>query len=73
MSIRSVEAPTLGEDKPFNCNVDLNFQFRISDYLFLPQTITTEEEIKSDLGIRLTFSDKASTREISLKDASFLD
>ena len=77
MSVRSAEAPTLGDNKPFDCKVDLNFQFRISDYLFLPQIIsdqiTNEEEIKSDLGIRLTFSDKASTKEISLKKGSFLD
>ena len=77
MSVQSIEAPTFGENRTFDCNVHLNFQFRISDYLFLPQTINNqiinESEIKSDLGIRLTFSDKSSVKDISLKDASFLN
>lgn len=58
MSVRSISAPTLGNG-PFDCKVNLNFQFRISDYLFLPKTVnnkSNENDIKSDIGIKIKFS-----------------
>lgn len=55
MSLRSIVAPSLSAGVEIDCDINLNFQFRISDKLFLP-TSENELEIKSDIGINLVFS-----------------
>lgn len=55
MSLRSIVAPSISTETTIDCDINLNFQFRISDKLFLP-TPDTESEIKSDIGINLVFS-----------------
>jgi hypothetical protein len=55
MSLRSIVAPSISAGTEIDCDVNLNFQFRISDKLFLP-TPQTELEIKSDIGINLVFA-----------------
>lgn len=61
MSIRSLIVPAIVDTKSFGCKANLHFQFKVSDTLFLPIQIGTEEqklksenEIKSDLFIKLT-------------------
>ena len=49
MSVRSAEWPEV-EGQPLNCKFNLNFQFKIDDYLFLP---SYNKDIKSDLSINL--------------------
>jgi hypothetical protein len=61
MSIRSLIVPAIVDTESFGCKANLHFQFKVSDTLFLPIQIGTEEqklksenEIKSDLFIKLT-------------------
>lgn len=84
MSLRSIVAPSISTDVEIDCDINLNFQFRISDKLFLP-AIENEFEIKSDIGINLIFSTNGKTVErtfymsgkvdngLSVQDGKFID
>lgn len=71
MSLRSVKAPVLESSNSFDCTLNLNFQFRISDSLFLPITSIKEADIKTDLGIELKVNNIS--EDVSLSDSNFLD
>lgn len=76
MSIRSIEAPSLSLDETIDCKIKLNFQFRISDKLFLPSTINNEDSIKSDIGIRVEIKNSTGTNKIEdilLNSGKFID
>lgn len=76
MSIRSIEAPSLSVGETIDCKIKLNFQFRISDKLFLPSIINNEDSIKSDIGIRVEIrnSTKVSkVEDVSLNGGKFID
>lgn len=71
-SIRSIEAPSLGEGE-FDCKINLNFQLRISDYLFLP---IYNSNIQSDLKIKVNFktNDKIIySKIVDLSKGKFID
>ena len=71
-SIRSIEAPSLGEGE-FDCKINLNFQLRISDYLFLP---IYNSNIQSDLKIKVSFktNDKIiHSKIVDLSKGKFID
>lgn len=72
MSMRSIIAPTLGKDRFFDCELNINFQFRISDKLFLPVDKEKEKNIQADLGIEILFSN-GQKEFISLSDSKFID
>jgi hypothetical protein len=76
MSIRSIEAPSLSLDETIDCKIKLNFQFRISDKLFLPSTINNEDSIKSDIGIRVEIKNSTGANKIEdilLNGGKFID
>ena len=67
MSVRSMEIPNIGKG-PVSGTLKLNFQLRISDRLFLPNT---DNDVKSDLFIRLKYLGK--TVDIPLSKGEFVD
>ena len=67
MSVRSMEIPNIGKEK-VGGTLKLNFQLRISDRLFLPNT---DNDVKSDLFIRLEYLEK--TVNIPLSEGKFVD
>ena len=69
MSVRSMKIPKLGEGK-VSGNLKLNFQLRISDFLFLP---TVENDVKTDLFIRIDFEHLNEPIDISLSEGDFVD
>ena len=83
LNIRSFTVPKMTEEKKFSGNVTLNFQFKISDKLFLPITEGTnseikasEDAIKSDVGIRLVVKKNGTTvldNDLYLTSGNFLE
>lgn len=76
MSIRSIEAPSLSIGETIDCKIKLNFQFRISDKLFLPSITNNEDSIKSDIGIRVEIRNSAKVskvEDVSLNGGKFID
>ena len=76
MSIRSIEASSLSLNETTDCKIKLNFQFRISDKLFLPSAINNEDLIKSDIGIRVEIKNSTNVNKIEdilLNDGKFID
>lgn len=67
MSVRSMAVPNIGTGS-VSGTLKLNFQLRISDRLFLPNL---DNDVKSDLFIRLTYLDKV--MDISLSKGKFVD
>ena len=68
MGIRSMTIPKLGEGL-VSGKLKLNFQLRISDFLFLP---SSENEVKSDLYIRFEIEDK-NLIDISISEGKYID
>lgn len=74
MNVRSAEWPEV-KGAPLNCKFDLNFQFKIDDYLFLP---SYNRDIQTDLSIDLKISKNGIEVEdwcenISLLNGEFLE
>lgn len=69
MSVRSMKIPKLGEGK-ISGDLKLNFQLRISDFLFLP---TVENDVKTDLCIRVNFEHLDDPIDIPLSEGEFVD
>ena len=69
MSVRSMNIPKLGEGT-ISGDLKLNFQLRISDFLFLP---TEENDVKTDLCIRINFEHLNESIDISLSEGKFVD
>ena len=67
MSVRSMAVPNIGTGS-VSGTLKLNFQLRISDRLFLPNL---DNDVKSDLFIRLTYLDKV--MDIPLSEGKFVD
>ena len=67
MSVRSMAVPNIGTGSVSGV-LKLNFQLRISDRLFLPNL---DNDVKSDLFIRLTYLDKV--MDIPLSKGKFVD
>ena len=67
MSVRSMAVPNIGTGS-VSGTLKLNFQLRISDRLFLPNL---DNDVKSDLFIRLTYLDKV--MDIPLSKGKFVD
>ena len=63
MSVRSFTVPVISKEKNISCKASLHFQFKITDKLFLPVSIEKENEIKSDIYIRLTVKANDITKE----------
>lgn len=76
LNIRTMKVPVLSKNKPFSCKSVINFQFRISDPLFLASKQNTEDVLKTDIGIKIVFK-KNNTRiieeVINLSESEFLD
>jgi hypothetical protein len=68
MGVRSMTIPKLGEGL-VSGKLKLNFQLRISDFLFLP---SSENEVKSDLYIRFEIEDK-NPIDISIAEGKYID
>jgi len=71
-----MKVPSISKNKPFSCTTTINFQFRISDPLFLPSEQNTEDTLKTDLGIKIIFkknNTKIIEEIINLSESSFLD
>ena len=77
MSIRSFTIPVISKEKNIDCKASLHFQFKISDKLFLPVSEENENEIKSDIYIRMIIKANDVTKEdIDLpltKDGKFVE
>jgi hypothetical protein len=69
MSVRSMKIPKLGKGT-VSGNLKLNFQLRISDFLFLP---TVENDVKTDLCIRINFEHLDDSIDIPLSKGKFVD
>jgi hypothetical protein len=63
-----MQIPKLGTTT-FSGNVKLNFQLKISDQLFLQ----SNEQLKSDLYIKIECSEKDIEKEVPLTKGKFLD
>lgn len=70
MNIRSLEAPSLSTNDKIDCTLKLNFQFKISDKLFLPSEFN--ENVASDIGIKIEINDKE-VEDLSLSKGKFID
>ena len=70
MNIRSLVTSTTKDDKKINCSLKLNFQFKISDLLFLPSDFN--KSVNSDIYIKIEINGKH-IKDISLSAGNFID
>lgn len=75
LNIRSFVVPQISDAQVIEGDIKLNFQFRISDDIYLPTTSEKENDIKSDLVIELNFKWGSSDiyEEVSLSKGEFIE
>jgi hypothetical protein len=70
MNIRSLVTPFVQANGKVNCELKLNFQFKISDKLFLPSE--TNATVSSDIGIKIEINNKE-VENVCLSKGKFID